>query len=290
MDHTTDVVVSDSDATPIVTYAWSPPAAPRAVVQIAHGVAEHAMRYDRLAEALTAAGYAVQAHDHRGHGHSIGRGVELGSFGTPGWDGLVADLVQVSASIAAAHPDLPLILIGHSMGSFALQQAIVDHSELYAAVVLSGSTAMDLMVAAMAAGDPDAGLGALNVGFEHRTGYEWLSRDEAEVDAYVADPLSGYDLPPETMPQLFGSATRLADPAALAGIRSDLPMLIASGDCDPLAGGGQLIQTLAQRYRDAGVADVTVRLFAGARHEIFNETNRDEVTRVVIDWMDEHTG
>lgn len=290
MDHTTDVVVSASDATPIVTYAWSPPAPPRAVVQISHGVAEHAMRYERLAEALTAVGYAVYAHDHRGHGHSIGRRIELGSFGAPGWDGLVADLVQVSGSIAAAHPELPLILIGHSMGSFALQQAILDHSALYAAVVLSGSTSLDLMAAALAAADPDAGLAPLNAGFEHRTGYEWLSRDEAEVDAYVADPLSGYDLPAETMPQLFGSSARLADPTALAGIRPDLPMLIASGDADPLAGGGQLIETLAQRYRDAGVVDVTVRLFPGARHEIFNETNRDEVTGFVIDWLDGHTG
>jgi alpha-beta hydrolase superfamily lysophospholipase len=91
------------------------------------------------------------------------------------------------------------------------------------------------------------------------------------------------------MPQMFGAAARLADPAVLAGIRGDLPLLIVSGDADPLAGGGQLIETLGQRYRDAGVADVTVRLFSEARHEIFNETNRDEVTSVVIDWLSAHT-
>ena len=132
------------------------------------------------------------------------------------------------------------------------------------------------------------GLEAFNAGFEPRTGYEWLSRDEAEVDAYVADPLCGFELPDATVPALFGAAATLADPAALARIRSDLPLLVVSGTADPLAGGGDLVQVLAQRYRDAGVADVTVRLYDDARHEVFNETNRDEVTRDVIAWLDAH--
>jgi alpha-beta hydrolase superfamily lysophospholipase len=132
------------------------------------------------------------------------------------------------------------------------------------------------------------GLEAFNAGFEHRTGYEWLSRDEAEVDAYVASPLCGFDVPDDAIPQMFAHAARLADPEALAGIRPDLPILIVSGQADPLSGDGQLVQLLGQRYREAGVSDVTTRVYPGARHEIFNETNRDEITRDVIDWLKAH--
>ena len=288
--YTKTSVPSKVDATPLAVYAWPPPDVPRGVVQISHGVAEHAARYDRLAKAFTAAGYAVHSHDHRGHGASVSETVARGGFGAGGWSGLVADLVAVGEQLHAERPDLPLFLVGHSMGSFALQEAILDHSELYTAVVLSGSTALDLLAANLSAsGEAGGDLSAFNAGFEHRTGYEWLSRDEAEVDKYVADPLSGFELDAATLPALFGSAARLADPEVLAGIRSDLPILLVSGDADPIAGGGRLVEVLGQRYRDAGVTDVTVRLFPGARHEIFNETNRDEITDYVIDWLDQRT-
>src|SRR5690606_24854595 len=137
----------------------------------------------------------------------------------------------------------------------------LDHSDTYDGVVLSGSSALDVMAQAMAENPEPAGLEAFNAGFENRTGFEWLSRDEAEVDKYVADPLCGFDTPPETLPALFSQVGRLADPAALKGIRSDLPLLIVSGDADPLAGGGQLTELLGQRYREAGLQDVTVSLY-----------------------------
>jgi alpha-beta hydrolase superfamily lysophospholipase len=151
-------------------------------------------------------------------------------------------------------------------------------------VILSGSTALALLVAAMAnaPAEAPAGLAGFNAGFEHRTGYEWLSRDAAEVDSYVADPWCGWDVPEDLIASLFAPAPRLADPALLALIRSDLPILIASGDADPLAAGGPLIQQLGQRHRDAGVADVTVTLYPAARHEILNETNRDELTGDIV--------
>ena len=287
---TTSTVASEVDATPLTVYAWPRPAEPRGVVQIAHGVAEHAGRYDRLAQALTAAGYAVSSHDHRGHGASVSEAVVLGDFGVAGWSGLIADLVSLSERLRSDQPDLPLFLVGHSMGSFALQEVLPDHSDLYTGVVLTGTTALDVLAADLSSsGESSNDLSAFNAGFEHRTGYEWLSRDEAEVDKYVADPLSGFDLDPATIPALFGSAARLADPDVLAGIRSDLPILLASGDADPLAGGGQLVELVGRRYREAGVTDVAVRLFPGGRHEIFNETNRDEVTDYVIDWLERHT-
>jgi alpha-beta hydrolase superfamily lysophospholipase len=285
---TAGTFTSPDDQTLLTTYAWDRVEKPRGVVQIAHGLAEHAARYDRLAQAFNTAGYLVHATDHRGHGKSIS-GVP-GDFGTPGFDGLVADVAAYGANLSDSHPDLPLFLVAHSMGSFAAQVVMLDHSGQYAGVVLSGSTALDVFAAGLAEAPGPVGLEAFNAGFEHRTGYEWLSRDEAEVDLYVADPLCGFDLPEATVPSLFAPGPRLADPTALAGIRSDLPVLIVSGAADPLAGGGQLVELLGQRYRDAGLTDVTVTTYPDARHEIFNETNRAEVTADVVAWISAHTG
>lgn len=285
---TTSSFQSTADGTRITTYTWAEtPGKPAGAVQIAHGLAEHGERYDRFARALNAAGFIVHAVDHRGHGRTAGG--KLGDFGSAGFSGLIADVAQFGALLRAQHAGLPLFLFGHSMGSFAAQAAILDHSSTWSGVILSGSTALDLFAAAMAnaPADAPAGLAAFNAGFEHRTGYEWLSRDAAEVDAYVADPWCGWDMPEDVIPSLFAPAPRLADPAQLARIRSDLPILIASGDADPLAAGGALLQQLGQRYRDAGVADVTVKLYPAARHEILNETNREEVTRDVVRWLQE---
>jgi alpha-beta hydrolase superfamily lysophospholipase len=273
---------SPVDDLELATYEWDV-ADPRGVVQVAHGLAEHSARYDRFARALNDAGYAVRASDHRGHGASIAG--TPGDFGAPGFEALIADVAAYGATLRG---DLPLFLYAHSMGSFAAQSVILTHSEQYAGVVLSGSTALDLLAAGMAEAEGPVGLEAFNAGFEHRTGYEWLSRDEAEVDRYVADPLCGFDLPDETVPALFGAAGTLADSTALAGIRSELPLLAVSGSDDPLAGGGQLVEVLGQRYRDAGLVDVTVKLYDGARHELLNEINRDEVTTDVLAWLDAH--
>ena len=227
----------------------------------------------------------MYAADHRGHGRSITE--TPGDFGDASFDGLIADIAAFGAQLAADHPELPLVLIAHSMGSFAAQSVLLTHSEQYAAVVLSGSTALELLAAGLAAAPEGAGLEAFNAAFEDRTGYEWLSRDEAEVDLYVGDPLCGFDLPAETIPSLFGHAAELADPATLVAIRSDLPVLVTSGGSDPVGGAGQLPPVLAQRYRDAGLTDVTLRIYDEARHEIFNETNRDEVTADVLGWLDD---
>ena len=286
MSTSTSSFVSAADGTPIVTYSWHDVAGPpTGVVQIAHGLAEHGERYDRFARALNAAGFVVHAVDHRGHGRSAnGR---LGDFGPAGFGGLIADVAQFGAALRQQHPGLPLFLFGHSMGSFAAQAAMLEHAATWSGVVLSGSTAMDVLAAGMAnaPADAPAGLAAFNAPFEHRTGYEWLSRDAAEVDAYVADPWCGWDMPDDLIPSLFAPAPQLADPALLARIPHGLPLLIASGDADPLAGGGALVQLLGQRYRDAGLADVTVTLYPAARHEILNESNRDQVTADIVGWL-----
>ena len=271
MTVTTDSFPSLVDGTRLATYAWLDASDPvRGVVQIAHGLAEHSARYNRLAAALNAAGYLVHAADHRGHGKSIVS--TPGDFGSAGFHGLIADIHGFGASLADQQPELPLFLLAHSMGSFAAQSVVLDHSGQYAGVVLTGSTALDLLVAGLAEAEGPVGLAAFNAGFERRTGFEWLSRDEAEVDAYVADPLCGFDAPDESMQGMFAIAPALADPSRLSAIRPDLPILIASGQADPLSGGGQLV-------------DVTVTVYPDARHEIFNETNRDEVTADVITWL-----
>ncbi len=278
--------VSVQDGLRIATFEW--PASTgevRGVVQIAHGLAEHSARYGRLAAALNAAGYHVGSTDHRGHGASI-VGVP-GDFGPAGFPGLWHDVVQYGDRLRDAHPGLPVYLIAHSMGSFAAQELLPEYSERYDGVVLTGSTALDV-VAAQPPSGPAGDLSVFNADFEHRTGYEWLSRDDAEVDAYVADPWCGFSLPAETTPTWLVDSARLADPTELAGIRPDLPLLIISGSDDPLSGGGHLPRLLAQRYTDAGVADVTVIVYPGARHEVFNETNRDEVTGDVVSWLQTH--
>ena len=280
--------VSSADGTAIATTSWTAVnGEPVGAVQIAHGLAEHAARYERFATALNAAGFLVFATDHRGHGRT-GQD-RLGDFGGVGFDGLIADVVEYGALIKQDQPTLPLLLLGHSMGSFASQSIIIDDSDQHPGVVLSGSTALDALAAGLAAAEGPAGLEAFNAGFEHRTGCEWLSRDESEVDLYVADPWCGFDTPDDLIPALFAPVVRLADPTVLAGIRSGLPLLLTSGTDDPLAGGGQLVELVGQRYRDAGVRDLTVQLYPGARHEILNETNRGEVTTDVINWLTART-
>lgn len=274
---------SDQDSLKIATFAWLTDVAPaRGVVQIAHGLAEHSLRYARLAAALNAAGYHVGSTDHRGHGATIAG--TPGDFGATGFEGLWKDVVQYGTILREDHPGLPLYLIGHSMGSIAAQNLLLESSDSYDGVVLTGSTAIDVMAANMGSA-PGGDLSAFNVGFENRTGYEWLTRDEAEVDLYVADPLCGFALPDETTPALFANGDRLATPTS---VRHDLPLLIVSGSDDPLAAGGVLIEMLGQRYREAGVEDVTVKVYPGARHEVFNETNREEITAYVIAWLQAH--
>lgn len=276
---------SAQDGLTIAAYEWPVDGPTAPIVQIAHGLAEHAPRYARLAQALNDAGFRVAANDHRGHGATID--TVPGDFGAAGFTALWRDVAQYGQLLREQYPDSALYLLGHSMGSFAAQELLPEFSELYDGVVLSGSTAIDVMAAGLE--DAPAGdLSAFNAGFEPRTGYEWLSRDEEEVDAYVADPLCGFDLPAVTTPSLFADGKRLADPSELAKIREDLPILLMSGSDDPLSGSGQLTEMVAQRYREAGVTDVTVKIYVGARHEVFNETNLDEVTADAIAWLRAH--
>jgi alpha-beta hydrolase superfamily lysophospholipase len=267
---------------------WPASGAARAVVQISHGMGEHSGRYARLAAALGAAGYDIYAHDHRGHGRSARSAREFGHFGADGWNALVDDMVTVGHAIDAGTGGEPRVLLGHSMGSFALQQYLLDHSAEIVAAVLTGTSAIDAIFGSL---DPDTSLDRMpgNEAFEGRTDFDWLSRDAAEVDRYIADPACGFSPDANALGDMAAATARTVDADTLRSIRADLPILLMSGSADPLSGAMALVELVAQRYRDAGVRDVTVLGYEGARHEVFNETNRDEVTSELIDWLDRHT-
>ena len=275
-----------ADGTKIVAYRWEPEnGEPRAAVQLTHGMGEHAQRYDHVARALNDAGYVVYAQDHRGHGAS-GDPDAYGDLGPGSWAALVDDIGLLSAKIRADHPDLPLILLGHSMGSFAVQQYLLDHSADVDAVVLTGTAAIDLLEPALDLDQP-LDLAMFNAAFQPaRTDYDWLSRDEAMVDAYISDPGCGFGIDTESAKDMFLGARRLADPAQLAAMRSGLPVYIAVGEADPVNDGLALLTPLTDRYQAAGLTDMTVRIYPGARHEILNETNRAEVIAALNSWLD----
>lgn len=273
---------TDAHGVEITYYVW-PVAQPRAVVQVAHGVGEHALRYVELAEALNAAGYSVYADDHRGHGQTgvAQHGGDLSSLGRLGPGGLraaVAAVHQLSGIIHAENPGVPLVLFGHSWGSFMVQMIVNDHAAEYDAVVLSGT-------AYRWPGSLDSG--DLNRKHKHlgTTGMEWLSRDPAVAQGFVSDPLTTA-VPLAT---LFG----IRDGIRLFGrparhLPSTLPLLIQVGG-DDTVGGEKSALKLADAYaKRSGLQDIHLIVYPGARHEIYNEINREDVRADLIAWLDEH--
>jgi alpha-beta hydrolase superfamily lysophospholipase len=269
----------------VSAYRWDPAGPARGIVQLTHGMGEHLLRYESLAAELTGAGWVVVGQDHRGHGATARDGA-WGVLGPGGWDELVRDIGRVSAHVRGDLPDLPLVLLGHSMGSFAAQQYVLDAGDALAGLVLTGTAALDLLEPALDL-DAPTDLSAFNAAFEPaRTEYDWLSRDPAQVDAYVADPRCGFGLSAPDNRQMFVSARQLADPERLGRLRRDLPVYVAVGDQDPVNGRLALVHGLVQRLEHAGLADVTLAVYEGARHEVFNETNRDEVVADLLRWLD----
>jgi alpha-beta hydrolase superfamily lysophospholipase len=276
---------TSSDGARITAYRWDPAGEPKAVIQLTHGMGEHAQRYDHVARALNDAGFTVYAQDHRGHGASA-RPDALGDLGQGSWTALVDDIGLLSARIRAEHPGLPLILVGHSMGSFAVQQYLLDHSADVDGVVLTGTAAIDVLEPMLDLDQP-LDLAMFNAPFQPaRTDYDWLSRDETIVDAYIADPYCGFGIDVESAKQMFVGARRAADPSVVSAMARGLPVYIAVGETDPVNGGLALLTPLTDRYAAAGLTDVTVRTYPEARHEVLNETNRDEVTGELTTWID----
>ena len=237
------------DGQALACYRWSAGKPPRAVLVVAHGMGEHALRYRKALAKLIDSGIVGYAPDLRGHGATIalsGRG--KGDFGPGGFSAVVADVAALVERAGSENPDLPLLLLGHSMGSFIAQACLIDHGRAVDAAVLVGTTAVDLLAAAMASeSDPMA---ALNRPFEPaRTRWDWLSSDEAEVDAYIADPLCGFELVAESMRSMMSQAARLADHAQLARIPVGLPLYVLVGGEDPLSTAFGRLEPLLDRYR-----------------------------------------
>lgn len=300
--------ITAPDGVEIVVYRWLPAfGEPRAMVQIAHGASEHALRYDRLARVLTGAGYGVYANDHRGHGRTAGTLERFGIAGPDGWDRLVADTERLAARIASAHPGLPIVLVGHSMGSLVAQAVLQHGAKGLRAVVLSGTLSslpvsddygarVDAAIARDGRGAPSEEFAALFAGFndpfvdparpEEATGFEWLSRDPAEVRKYVDDPWCGQLLTNGFVADNWRGLAEIWAPGSEERIPKGIPVLFIAGEQDPVGEFGEGVRRLAERYRQAGIS-VTERIYPGARHEVFNETNRDQVHRDLLAWLDE---
>jgi alpha-beta hydrolase superfamily lysophospholipase len=287
-------------------YEWLPAGQTQAVVVIAHGMAEHAARYARFAAALTAAGFAVYAFDHRGHGHT---GQNSGSPGNnnlghmgdqDSWNRAVGDLAAVCRMAAARHPGKPLLLFAHSMGSFMGQQFLYEHGAMLAGAVLCGSTGKPPPIAALgrlvtrmerlrlgrrgvSTLVQSLSFDAFNKRFQpQRTDFDWLSRDPAEVDKYIADPFCGFPITVQSWIDLLDGLQEIARPENQARIPKALPVFVIAGRHDPVSGGGASLRQLLQAYAAAGLTRVESRFYDEARHELLNETNRDAVTADVI--------
>ncbi len=269
-----EFTLTDPDGVTIFVHRWLAEDAqsPKAVVHIVHGLGEHSARYDRLAQSLNAAGYHMFADDHRGHGLTGEAMGGQGPLGPRGMAGTLDAIHAVSQYAEGAYPDLPFVLLGHSWGSFLAQKFAMQWGSELHALVLTGTR---LLLPPMP--DPTS----FNAEFEPAaTPYDWLSRNADEVAKYMADPWCGFspDFPAAEMAYLVGGPTE--------AVPETLPILVMNGSRDPV-GGESSGHALVEAYRQVGVDDVSFMCYLDARHEVFNETNRADVTGDLIEWLDE---
>lgn len=297
------------DGTDIFVYKWTPDGnlETRGLVQIAHGMAETAARYEKFAEFLTENGYVVYANDHRGHGKTAGSVENLGYLAdADGFNWLVRDLHQLSGLMKREHPGLPLFLFGHSMGSFLAQRYIMLYNQELKGAILSGSNGRQgiiLNVGAFLAKREmkkngrkakserlnKLSFGQFNAAFKpNRTEFDWLSRDAGEVDKYIDDPFCGTVFTSGFFYDFFNGLKEIERKANLRLIPKDLPLLILSGAKDPVGKNGKGVVRLFHTYQKYGMEDVTYKLYPGARHELLNETNRQEVMQDIVAWLNRH--
>lgn len=284
-----------------------PVAEPRAVFHIVHGMAEHSGCYADVAALLNRAGFAVIAQDHRCHGMAVSRGALGNTSLTQHWAGLCTDMEVMNEEIRRRHPDLPIVLLGHSMGSFISQTFAQRHSDRFNLLLIEGSSYQapwftwlaGVMVRFENWRQGELGrsplIHALSFGGfnksvkKARTAFDWLSRDASFVDRYVNDPLCGFQLCNGYWRGFLKGLNGLYRDDAMQRIRSDLPVYLFAGDRDPAGHNGRGMEKLAQVYREVvGSRDVTLRLYPEARHDILHETNRDEVLTDLLGWVNRH--
>ena len=280
---------------------WLPEGQPKAVIQLVHGMAEHIDRYDETAKALNESGFAVVGHTHLGHG----KGADLlGHFGKEnGWDALIDDTHALRGQTEGAYPELPYFLLGHSMGSFVVRGYCLQYAKGLAGVILSGTGHYDPPIVTFGKGiaavqcafggaeKPSKLLEGIscagyNKRYENpRTKSDWLSSQAEVVDAYIADPYCGFTFTARAYHDMFMGLSRLYPPS-LSVMAKDIPVLLFAGAMDPVGNYGAGVEKVAEEIKAAGVADVTVKLYEGGRHEMFNERDRRIVWADLIDWMD----
>ncbi len=294
------IAVGDGHAIPL--YTWET-ISPRAIVHIMHGMSEHALCYEDTALALTEAGYGVAAHDHRCHGHAcaqekLGQASERDSFAR-----ICDDVLLVNTQLRHQYPGLPIYLLGHSMGSFIAQIFAQQHPGLIHALLLEGSGYNPVWFLRLAAfiarvevyrqgADAQSRLlhrmsfGDFNRHFRSpRTDYDWLSRDQAFVDRYMADPLCGRQVSNLFWAQMLRALIPMSRPEQMRHIDSSLPIYLFSGDCDPVGHMGRSVGKLQHKLKRAHIRQVDLRLYPQARHDLLHETCRDEVIRDLLDWL-----
>jgi alpha-beta hydrolase superfamily lysophospholipase len=267
----------------IMFYEW-PVAQPKAVIQIAHGLGEHARRYDSMAAMLNKAGFSVYADDHRGHGQTGVKQLEnkqikrLGNLGPGGMKATYKQVADFSKLIKSENPNRPLVLLGHSWGSFIAQKIINKQSDMYDAVILSGSALT--MPGYLATGDFNKVWKKL----PGSTGYEWLSRDVEIQNKFVADPLTFLAAAAQVL-GVKNSLLMFGKPSK--DVRRDLPILVQVGEADPI-GGEYSNKALVEAYRkNAGIDDIELFVYHECRHEIYNELNKEAIIDDLVTWVNE---
>lgn len=295
-----------SDDLPLQVYEWLPdqPDEIKAVLLIAHGMAEHGQRYADFAAFLTKSGFAVYANDHRGHGQTAGDLSRVGFLAPKnGWGLMINDFTRIILAVREKNPEKPLYLLGHSMGSFVVRTVITDSALPVSGAIISG-TADDpgllgqagMLIAAFLKwiyppNRPSPlmdqlSFGAFNKPFRpNRTKFDWLSRDEKQVDKYVEDPYCGVVFSSGFFQDMLGGLTRISKQSSINQTPIGLPMLFFSGDHDPVGKNGKGVAAVYKRYQKAGMKNIAFKVFAGGRHEMLNEINKEEVYEFVRDWI-----
>ena len=281
---------------------WLPEGEPKAILQLVHGMAEHIDRYDETARRMNEAGFAVVGHTHLGHGEEA---KTLGHFASKnGWNALIEDTHILRKETAAKYPSLPYFLLGHSMGSFVVRGYCLRYEKGLAGVILSGTghyppalvslgKAIASLQCALGMGEkPSPLLKAISTSGNNktypavRTEFDWLSTDEDVVNAYIADPYCGFTFTARGYRDMFAGLSLLY-PQGLSSMEKEIPAYLFSGKDDPVGGYGEGVKKVASEIKNAGVTHVTVRLYEGGRHEMFNEKERQTVWADLAAWMEQ---
>ena len=298
--------INDKEGKPLFTRVWKPLTnQPKAIMQIIHGMGEHSGRYSHVGRFFSQKGFIVVAHDHRGHGHTDPD--HLGHLDhEKGLDILAENIGDVKHRMAKEYPELPVIMLGHSMGSFCLQRYFQLFNDSAAAIVYSGSNGkppamlnFGIWVSALQRklfGDEARSpfidslvSGSYNRHFApNRTTADWLSRDEQMVDLFLDDPLCDATFTNQFFYALFTGLRNLHRHKPFANHDKDIPVLLLSGECDPVSNMGKGVHNLAKIIRNSGVRHVDKKMYSEGRHEMLNEVNRDEVMNDLFEWIHEN--